>query len=150
MKRIHIKKPDIKGKFQKLRHLKTEDIKAYWHQKKLRREAILEKRRNSAFAKKMQPVYKEMNRFSLVLQMLYACVINLVIEAISRHSLFEAWDYMVGSPWTFLFNTYLIFITFLLAYLVRRRVFVRVLIERFLDDTWNYERLYVINQGNTV
>lgn len=131
MKRIHIKKPDIKGKFQKLRHLKTEDIKAYWHQKKLRREAILEKRRNSAFAKKMQPVYKEMNRFSLVLQMLYACVINLVIEAISRHSLFEAWDYMVGSPWTFLFNTYLIFITFLLAYLVRRRVFVRVLISAF-------------------
>ena len=79
----------------------------------------------------MQPVYKEMNRFSLVLQMLYACVINLVIEAISRHSLFEAWDYMVGSPWTFLFNTYLIFITFLLAYLVRRRVFVRVLMSAF-------------------
>lgn len=52
MKRIHIRKPDIKGKFQKLRHLKKEDIKEYWHKKKLRREAILEKRRNSAFAKK--------------------------------------------------------------------------------------------------
>ena len=38
---------------------------------------------------------------------------------------------MVGSPWTFLFNTYLIFITFLLVYLVRRRVFVRILITAF-------------------
>ena len=34
MKRIHIRKPDIKGKFQKLRHLKKEDIKEYWHKKK--------------------------------------------------------------------------------------------------------------------
>ena len=131
MKRIHIRKPDIKGKFQKLRHLKKEDIKEYWHKKKLRREAILEKRRNSAFAKKMQPVYKIMNRFSLLLHVLYACLINLVIESISRHSFFAAWDYMVGSPWTFLFNTYLIFITFLLVYLVRRRVFVRILITAF-------------------
>ena len=123
MKRIHIRKPDIKGKFQKLRHLKKEDIKEYWHKKKLRREAILEKRRNSAFAKKMQPVYKIMNRFSLLLHVLYACLINLVIESISRHSFFAAW--------TFLFNTYLIFITFLLVYLVRRRVFVRILITAF-------------------
>lgn len=131
MKRIHIRKPDIKGKLQKLRHLKKEDIKEYWHKKKLRREAILEKRRNSAFAKKMQPVYKIMNRFSLLLHVLYACLINLVIESISRHSFFAAWDYMVGSPGTFLFNTYLIFITFLLVYLVRRRVFVRILITAF-------------------
>ena len=131
MKRIHIRKPDIKGKLQKLRHLKKEDIKEYWHKKKLRREAILEKRRNSAFAKKMQPVYKIMNRFSLLLHVLYACLINLVIESISRHSFFAAWDYMVGSRWTFLFNTYLIFITFLLVYLVRRRVFVRILITAF-------------------
>ena len=72
-----------------------------------------------------------MNRFSLLLHVLYACLINLVIESISRHSFFAAWDYMVGSPWTFLFNTYLIFITFLLVYLVRRRVFVRILITAF-------------------
>lgn len=131
MKRIHIKKPDIKGTFQKLRHFKKEDIKEHWHQKKLRREAILEKRRNSAFAKKMQPVYKVMNQISLLLHVLYACVINLVIEAISRHSFLEAWEYMLGSPWTFLFNTYLIFITFLLVYLVRRRVFLRILVTAF-------------------
>ena len=107
MKRIHIRKPDIKGKFQKLRHLKKEDIKEYWHKKKLRREAILEKRRNSAFAKKMQPVYKIMNRFSLLLHVLYACLINLVIESISSHSFFFSFDLM---PCSFLMVLFYVFL----------------------------------------
>lgn len=111
--------------------IKKEDIKAYWKARKERRQAILEKRRNSAFAQKMKPVYKVMNQFSLVFHVLYACVLNLTIEAISRHSLFKAWDYMIESPWTFLFNAYLIFITFLLAYLVKRRVFTRILLSVF-------------------
>lgn len=131
MKRIRIRKPDIKGTFQKLRNLKKEDIKEYYHRRKIRREAILEKRRNSAFSKKMQPVYQKMNQFSMVLHVLYACLLNLLIETISRHSFFGAWDYMVGSPWTFVFNSYLIFITFLLVYLVKRRVFLRILITVF-------------------
>lgn len=111
--------------------IKKEDIKAYWKARKERRQAILEKRRNSAFAQKMKPVYKVMNQFSLVFHVLYACVLNLTIEAISRHSLFKAWDYMIESPWIFLFNAYLIFITFLLAYLVKRRVFTRILLSVF-------------------
>lgn len=111
--------------------IKKEDIKAYWKARKERRQAILEKRRNSAFAQKMKPVYKVMNQFSLVFHVLYACVLNLTIEAISRHSLFKAWDYMIESPCTFLFNAYLIFITFLLAYLVKRRVFTRILLSVF-------------------
>lgn len=111
--------------------IKKEDIKAYWKARKERRQAILEKRRNSAFAQKMKPVYKVMNQFSVVFHVLYACVLNLTIEAISRHSLFKAWDYMIESPWTFLFNAYLIFITFLLAYLVKRRVFTRILLSVF-------------------
>lgn len=114
-----------------LKKVKKEDIKAYWKARKERRQAILEKRRNSAFAQKMKPVYKVMNQFSLVFHVLYACVLNLTIEAISRHSLFKAWDYMISSPWTFLFNAYIIFITFLLVYLVKRRVFVRILLSVF-------------------
>ncbi|WP_461809628.1 LTA synthase family protein [Faecalimonas sp.] len=111
--------------------VKKEDIKAYWKARKERRQAILEKRRNSAFAQKMKPVYKVMNQFSLVFHVLYACVLNLTIEAISRHSLFKAWEYMTNSPRTFLFNSYLIFITFLLVYLVKRRVFTRILLSVF-------------------
>ena len=111
--------------------LTKESIKAYWKRKKERRETILKKRRESAFAQKMGPVYKFMNQFSLIFHILYACIINLVIESISRHSLFKAWDYMVGSPWTFLYNSYLIFITFLIVYLVKRRVFTRILLTLF-------------------
>ena len=58
MKKIHIKKPDLKGGLQKLKNLKKEDIVAHWKASRERRARILEARRNSAFAKKMQPVYE--------------------------------------------------------------------------------------------
>ena len=100
MKKIHIKKPDLKGGLQKLKNLKKEDIVAHWKASRERRARILEARRNSAFAKKMQPVYAFMNKFSLIFHGLLACLINFVIEAISRHSVFEAlhnrWEYYVN------------------------------------------------------
>ncbi len=123
MKHIHMKKPDIKGFFQKIRNLKMQDIKEHFKERKERRRQILEKRRNGKFARKMQPVYRMMNRLSLVLHYLLACVLNFIIEIISRHSLFEAWDYLVGTPKVFFFNAFLIFATFSIVYLVRRRVF---------------------------
>lgn len=131
MKRIQIKKPDIKGLWNKIRNLKKEDIKKAWKARKERRLQILEERRNSKFAKKMQPVYRVMNRISLPLQYVLACVLNFFIEVISRHSLLEAWDYLVGSPKVFLFNAFLIFATFSVVYLVRRRVFARILLSVF-------------------
>lgn len=131
MKRLRIKKPDEKGFFQKIRSLKKEDIVAHWKAKKERRERILEERRNGKFAKKMQPVYRFMNRFSLVFQFLLACVLNFFIEVVSRHSLIQAWFYMVETPKVFLFNAYLIFATLLIVYMVRRRVFARILLSVF-------------------
>ena len=119
MKRIHIRKPDIKGFFTKVRNLKKEDIKRHFKEKKERRQRILEERRNSKFAKKMQPVYKWMNRLSLPLHFLLACVINFLIETISRLSPFEAWDYMTGTPLVFLYNSFMIFATFSIVYLVK-------------------------------
>ena len=114
MKHIHMKKPDIKGFFQKIRNLKMQDIKEHFKERKERRRQILEKRRNGKFARKMQPVYRMMNRLSLVLHYLLACVLNFIIEIISRHSLFEAWDYLVGTPKVFFFNAFLILPHFLL------------------------------------
>ena len=134
MKQIHIRRPDIKGFFTKvknLKNLKPEDIRRHHREKKERRQRILEERRNSRFAKKMQPVYKWMNRFSLPLQFLLACVINLLIETVSRLSFFEAWDYMTGTPLVFLYNAFMIFVTFMIVYLFRRRVFVRILLSVF-------------------
>lgn len=111
--------------------ISKEDIKQYFQQRKQRRQAILEKQRNSKFAKAMAPIYLWMNRLSLLLQFLLAGIINFTIEAISRHSIGEAWEYMTMTPWPFLFNTYMIFVTFLLVYIVRRRVFFRIIISAF-------------------
>ena len=108
--------------------INRQEIKAYFQKRKERRMQILEKRRNSAFAKKMEPIYQVMNRFSVLFHILLSVLLNVVIETISRHSFAEAWKYLAGSPWTFLYNTYLIFITFLIVYLVRRRVFARIII----------------------
>lgn len=128
MKKIQIKKPDIKGGLNKLKNLKKEDVKAYWKARKERRERIIEARRNSAFAQKMKPVYKFMNRFSLLFHALLACMINFVIEAISRHSAIRAWEYMTDTPLVFLYNAFMIFITFSIVYLFKRRVFVRIIL----------------------
>lgn len=128
MKKFQLKKPDIKGKIRKIRNLKKEDVIAYWKGRHERRERILEARRNSAFAKKMQPVYAFMNRFSLIFHALLACIINFVIEAISRHSVVAAWDYMTGTPLVFLYNAFMIFVTFSIVYLFKRRIFVRIII----------------------
>lgn len=128
MKKLQLKKPDIKGKIRKIKNLKKEDVIAYWKGRHERRERILEARRNSAFAKKMQPVYAFMNRFSLIFHALLACIINFVIEAISRHYVVAAWDYMTGTPLVFLYNAFMIFVTFSIVYLFKRRIFVRMII----------------------
>ena len=128
MKKFQLKKPDIKGKIRKIRNLKKEDVIAYWKGRHERRERILEARRNSAFAKKMQPVYAFMNRFSLIFHALLACIINFTIEAISRHSLAAALNYMTGTPLVFLYNAFMIFVTFSIVYLFKRRIFVRIII----------------------
>ncbi|WP_334136617.1 LTA synthase family protein [Muricomes intestini] len=131
MKHIQIRKPDIKGFFRKIKNLNKEDIKAYRAARKERKRYALEQRRNSAFANKMKPVYSFMNKTALIFHYLLAAVLNFLIEVISRHSLFAAWDYMVGTPKVFLFNTFLIFATFSIVFLVRRRVFARILLSVF-------------------
>ena len=128
MKKLQLKKPDIKGKIRKIKNMKKEHVIAYWKGRHERRERILEARRNSAFAKKMQPVYAFMNRFSLIFHALLACIINFAIEAISRHSVVAAWEYMTGTPLVFLYNAFMIFVTFSIVYLFKRRIFVRIII----------------------
>jgi hypothetical protein len=60
-----------------------------------------------------------------------AFAVNFVIETASRRSLFACLDYLTGSPMTFLYNTFMIFVTFSIAYLVKRRIFVYVMVAFF-------------------
>ena len=74
---------------------------------------------------------KILNLFSVPLQML-ACMLGyFLIETISRHSFAEAYTFMMEKPLVFLYNSFLIFTTTLIVYLVRRRIFVRVLLVIF-------------------
>ena len=47
MNTIHFKKPDIKGKIEKLRHLSREDLKESAKKRKERRQRILEERKKN-------------------------------------------------------------------------------------------------------
>lgn len=118
-----------------MKHINKESLKQYMQQRKQRKlekkqmiEAKKQARRESELGKKLQKVYAVMNRISLLLHLLLAGVLNFIIEAMSRHSVVKAWEYMRISTWAFLFNTYMIFATFLLVYLVRRRIFARIII----------------------
>ena len=71
------------------------------------------------------------NRFSLVLHAVMSAGIYFIMEAMSRHSALEAWNFMTGSPKVFAYNTFMIFMTFMIVYLFRRRIFVRLLITAF-------------------
>ena len=129
-----------------MKRISKEELKVLWSERKelwkQKREVLkqkkeircqkraerIEKRKNSKFGKAMGKACVWMNRFSLLMHALLSAAIYFVIEAISRHSVVKAWNYMLMSPWTFLFNTYMIFASFLIVYIVRRRVFARVII----------------------
>ena len=128
MKKIQIKKPDGKAVMHKIKSLKWSDIKKRYKDFQTRRMEKAEMRRNSAFGQKIQTAYEWMNRFSLILHGVWAILINYMIEAMSRHSVMAAWEYSRVSTKAFLYNAFMIFITFSITYLFRRRVFVRVII----------------------
>ena len=72
-------------------------------------------------------LYKVCNRISLLLHALFSAAGYFLIEALSRHSVLEAWNFMTGKPLVFAYNAALIFTTSLIAYLFKRRFFWRVL-----------------------
>lgn len=128
MKKIRIKKPDVKAGIQKLKTLKWSDVKAGYGKSKQFRAEKMAAFRNSAAWKKMQAVNERMNQFSLILHGVWAIIINYIIEAMSRHSVMAAWEYSVISTKAFLYNAFMIFVTFSVVYLFKRRAFTRIII----------------------
>ena len=75
--------------------------------------------------------YDVCNKISILLHALFSAAGYFIIEAICRHSLLEAWNYMTDRPLVFAYNAAFIFTTTLIVYLFRRRCFLRVLIAMF-------------------
>lgn len=74
---------------------------------------------------------KYLNMFSVPLQMVAVCIGYFFIEAMSRHSIWNAWTFLQERPLVFFYNAFLIFTTTLLVYLFRRRFFVRTVLVIF-------------------
>lgn len=85
-------------------------------------------KRVRAVKARLEPYYAVMNRCSILLEALWSLMINFIIEIFSRHSLVEAWRYMTDTPLVFCYNSLMIFVTFTLVHLVRRRVFARIIV----------------------
>ena len=115
-----------------MKRIHKDGMREALQQKKQRRQEKLaakkERYENSSWGKTMKKVAAICNKISLLLHFVLAFGINFIIEAISRHSPIKAWEYLSVSPRAFLFNTYMIFATFFIVYIVRRRVFTRIII----------------------
>lgn len=71
------------------------------------------------------------NFLSLPLHAAGCCVLYFIIEMFSRRSFLQAWMFMTGKPLVFLYNAFLIFTTFMVVYLFRRRMLVRLIMTFF-------------------
>lgn len=71
------------------------------------------------------------NRYSLLFHALLSMLLCFAIESISRHSIAKAFGFFALHTWAFAYNSFLIFASLSLVYLIRRRVLGRILISGF-------------------
>ncbi|MEL7657593.1 MAG: LTA synthase family protein, partial [Bacillota bacterium] len=76
----------------------------------------------------MKSIYNKYLHNSVAMCALLSFVLNIVMESLGRRSLALCLNYMVHSPLTFLYNCFIIFTTLSIAYLVKRRIFVYVIV----------------------
>lgn len=67
-------------------------------------------------------------RYSILIHMVLSCLLCIFIEACSRHSLFAAFGFVTGSPLTFLYNAFIIFLTLIPVFFFKRRLLFRCII----------------------
>ena len=77
---------------------------------------------------KLKYFYRKHMRNSFVFSAVLALAMNLFIETMARHSLIEGLRFFAERPGVFLFNSFIIFATYSVVLLFRRRVFWYVVI----------------------
>ena len=80
-----------------------------------------------------------LNKFSFIFHVLLSCLICLFAESVSRHSLRKAILFVWDTPYTYLYNAMIVFVTFLPVYFFKRRALARV----FISCIWCF--LGIIN-----
>lgn len=75
----------------------------------------------------LKPIVKVI-KIPFVGYLLLACIMNLVLEILSRHSLAKAVAFIAESPTVFFYNAFIIFVTLSLVLFAKRRVFATVFV----------------------
>ncbi|MEG0829492.1 MAG: LTA synthase family protein [Anaerovoracaceae bacterium] len=78
--------------------------------------------------KKLTYIRNKFGRHYILISAILAILINLTIESLSRHSLIAGCSFLINSPGVFFFNSIIIFATYSIAYLFRRKIFCYVVI----------------------
>ena len=71
------------------------------------------------------------NKYSLAFHALLSMMLIFIIEVISRHSLVSALSFLNQHTWAFVYNSFIIFASLSLVYLMRRRLLGRIVISGF-------------------
>ena len=79
----------------------------------------------------MKAFFQKYLHNSISLCIVLSITLNIIIESVSRASFFKCMSYFASSPMTFVYNTFIIFITFSIAYVVKRRIFVYIIASIF-------------------
>lgn len=72
-----------------------------------------------------------LNKYSIIFHALLACILCFIIECISRRSIGSTFVFVGGHTWAYLYNSFIIFTSLSLTYLVRRRTLTRLIISGF-------------------
>lgn len=90
-----------------------------------------EKKIRTKVKSEREKVRRFQNRYfsnPLIFHIPIAILMNLYIETISRHSLIESMRFLIENPWVFALNCFIIYATYAVAMLFRRRRFWYVII----------------------
>lgn len=79
----------------------------------------------------MKSFFEKYLHNSIALCAVLSITLNFIIESVSRRSVLNGLDYLTGSPMTFLYNAFIIFATLAVAFLVKRRIFIYVVVTMF-------------------
>lgn len=79
----------------------------------------------------MKSFFEKYLHNSIALCTLLAITLNIIIESVSRRSFINCMNYFLDSPMTFFYNAFIIFLTFAIAFIVKRRIFVYVVVTIF-------------------
>ena len=92
----------------------------------------MNKLKETKFGKKVNEVWN--NKFFGLVYIrlgLLAILLNIVVEALSRHSFFKSLGHIIDNPLAFIYNCLLIFLTLTIVPFFKRRIFVGFVVSAF-------------------